>query len=507
MLTVDNYEQIRIAYYVAGKSIRQISREYGHGYWTVRKALEKAEPAPYQLREARAAPVLGAYKVQIEALLAENGRLPRKQHYTSKKIYQVIRGSGYQGSESSVRYYVSQRRKALQRPTIYLPLRFDPGVDAQADWGEASVIMQGEEVVVQLFVMRLCYSRKLFVMAFPTQRHEAFWWGHVRAFAHFGGVPQRISYDNLKTAVKQMLAGHEREEQRGFVRFRSHYLFESRFCTPAQGHEKGGVESDVGYSRRNFLVPLPKVADFAELNRLLLAACQDDDLRMVERTDETIGRRWQTEQPGLRPLPAHAFACCTSREVTLNGYGQVTFETNRYSVPADKAQKHLTLRAYPFTIELLAHNEVIATHPRCYGRQQDILDPLHYLALVGQRPGAFEHAQPLRQWREQWPPAYETLLATLRRQQPSESAAIRTFVQILTLHQSYEATLVEAAVEEALQEKLTSPAGVRFCLDRLLDPTPVVTPLDLATQPALAVIGHQPVSSARYNQFLKGASA
>ena len=507
MLTVNNYERIRIAYYVEGKSIRQIGREYGHGYWTVRKALDRSEPAPYQLSEARAAPVLGAYKPQIEALLAENRGLPRKQRYTSKKIYQAIRREGYQGSESSVRYYVSQRRKALNRPTIYLPLTFDPGTDAQVDWGEASVIMGDEQVIVQLFVMRLCYSRKLFVMAFPTQRQEAFLWGHVRAFAHFGGVPQRISYDNLKTAVKQILEGRHREEQTGFVRFRSHYLFESRFCTPAQGHEKGGVESDVGYSRRNFLVPLPKVADFDELNALLLAACQDDDLRQVGRTDQSIGERWQAEQPQLRPLPAHAFACCTSREVTLNGYGQVTFETNRYSAPADKARKHLTLRAYPFTVELLADNEVIATHKRAYGRRQDILDPLHYLALVGQRPGAFEHAQPLRQWRESWPPAYETLLASLRQQHPSESVAIRTFVQILALHQHHDPTLIEAAVTQALQEKLTTPAGVRFCLDRLLDPTPVVAPLDLSQQPALAAIGQQSVSSARYNQFLKGADA
>ena len=207
------------------------------------------------MSEAKEAPVLGAYKAQIEALLVENERLPRKQRYTSGKIYRTLRQAGYQGAESTVRAYVSQRRKAVRRPAIYLPLVFDPGVDAQVDWGEATVIMHGEQVVVQLFVMRLCYSRKLFVMAFPTQRQEAFLLGHVLAFAHFGGVPHRISYDNLKMAVQQILEGRNRIEQTDFVRFRSHYLFESRFCTPAQGHEKGGVESEVGYSRRNFLTP------------------------------------------------------------------------------------------------------------------------------------------------------------------------------------------------------------------------------------------------------------
>ena len=506
MLTVHDYERMRRAYYVEKKSIRQIGREYGHGYWTVRKALEQSEPQPYQLSQAKDAPVLGAYKAQIEALLVESERLPRKQRYTSGKIYQALRQAGYQGAESTVRAYVSQRRKAVRRPAIYLPLVFDPGVDAQVDWGEATVIMHGEQVVVQLFVMRLCYSRKLFVMAFPAQRQEAFLLGHVQGFKHFGGVPHRISYDNLKVAVHQILDGRNRIEQSGFVRFRSYYLFDSRFCTPSQGHEKGGVESDVGYSRRNFLVPLPVVANFDELNALLLAACSADDVRVVDRMEQAIGVRWQAEQPLLHPLPAHPFVCCVSREVTLSGYGVVTFETNRYSIPADKVRKHLTLRTYPFTIELLADNQVIATHTRCYGHHQDILDPLHYLALVAQRPGAFEHAQPLREWRAQWPPAYETLLETLRQQQPSESAAIRTFVRILELHQDYAATLVQTAIEQALQEKLTTPAGVRFCLDRLLDPTPTVAPLDLTAQPALAAIGQQALSSARYDQFLTGAS-
>ena len=371
MLTVLNYEQIRQAYYNEKKSIRQIEREKGHSYWTIRKALEQPEPKPYRLSEPKVAPVLGPYRARIEQLMAENATLPRKQRYTSKKIYQTIRNEGYRGAESTVRYYVSQQRKAMKRPAIYLPLSFDPGADAQVDWGEGSVIMEGELIVVQLFVMRLCYSRKLFVMAFPTQHQEAFLLGHVQAFAHYGGIPKRISYDNLKTAVRRVLQGRNREEQVGFTRFRSHYLFDSRFCTPGQGHEKGGVESDVGYTRLNFLVPMPEVADFDELNRFLATACSQDDLRIVERCDQSIAERWEAERSHLRLLPAHPFACCKSVEATLNGYGLVSFDTNRYSIPADKARKKLTVRAYPFQIEIVADNQIIATHARCYGRKQD----------------------------------------------------------------------------------------------------------------------------------------
>ncbi|MDP2661112.1 MAG: IS21 family transposase, partial [Dehalococcoidia bacterium] len=460
------------------------------------------EPDGYRLSQAKPAPVLGPYKTEIEDLLQTNEALPPKQRYTSKKIFQTIQKNGYAGRESTVRHYVGQVRKSRKRPAIYLPLAFDPGQDAQVDWGEAVVVMGGEKVKVQLFLMRLCYSRKRFVMAFPTQRQEAFFLGHVQAFAHFGGVPHRISYDNLKTAVKRILEGRNREEQTQFTRLRSHYVFESRFCTPGQGHEKGGIESDVGGARRDFLVPPPEVADFGELNALLNAACAADDQRHVERATDSIGVMWQSERLSLRPLPAHTFACYTSREATLNGYGQVQFETNRYSVPAAKARKRLTLRAYPFHLEIVADNEIIARHERCYGRHQDILDPLHYLPLLEQRPGAFEHAQPLRQWRNHWPPVYEEMLAALRRREESESRAVRSFVQILNLHQNHAGEQVETAVSQALAEGLTSPEGVRFCLNRLLDPTPEMSLLDLSAQPDLASLGHQPLGLDRYNCFL-----
>ena len=502
MLRVGHYDRIRRAYYLEKMTKREIERVYGHSYWTIRKALEQAEPPGYRLSGPKVAPVLGGYKDEIGRMLMANKELPKKQRYTSRKIYQAIQKSGYQGAESTVRHYVGQVRKALRRPTIYLPLEFDPGEDAQVDWGEALVVMAGEEVTVQLFLMRLCYSRRRFVMAFPTQRQEAFFLGHAQAFAYFGGVPHRLSYDNLTTAVKRVLEGRNREEQAHFLRLRSHYVFESRFCTPGQGHEKGGVESDVGDSRRDFLVPPPEVADFSQLNEQLLAACLADDQRQIRRAPGTIGEMWQTERPLLRPLPSHPFACCISKEASLNGYGQIQLETNRYSIPAAKARQKLTVRAYPFHLEILADNEIIATHARCYGRHQDILDPLHYLPLLAQRPGAFEHAQPLRQWRQQWPAIYEEMLAALRRQEESESRAVRSFVQILSLHETQAAELVESAITQALESGLTSPEGVRFCLNRLLDPTPELAPLDLSDQPNLAAIGHQPLSLERYNRFL-----
>jgi hypothetical protein len=156
------------------------------------------------------------------------------------------------------------------------------------------------------------------------------------------------------------------------------------------------VEHEVGYARRNFLVPLPEVQNFAELNAYLLACCLAEDARRVAGQPRIIGEMWAEEQPRLLPLPGYDLPCCEAREVALNPYGQVVFETNRYSVPVEQAYPKLSLRAYPFEVEILHRGEVLARHPRCYERNQDILDPLHYLPLLVQRPGAFEHAQTIR---------------------------------------------------------------------------------------------------------------
>ena len=482
MISVEDREKIRRAYFVEKQSLRQIARDLHVARKTVRKALGAAEAETYALSEPRSAPMLGPYKQRIDELLMENEHLPPKQRYTSHKIYQAIAKDGYQGGESTVRGYIGQRRREKRRPKVYLPLEFDPGTDAQVDWGEALVEIAGARITVQVFYMRLCYSRRLFMMAFPAQKQEAFFEGHVQAFHHFQGIPHRIAYDNLKAAVQKILAGHTRQEQQAFVALRSHYLFESHFCTPGQGNEKGGVEHGVGFGRRNFMVPIPKAATFAELNTLLLAECLKDDERQVDGQPVVIGEAWELERPALWPLPSRGYKCCVTRPVCLTPYSQIEFETNRYSVPAAKAQPHLVLKAYPFRVDILYLEDVIASHARCYERHQDIFNPLHYLPLLEQRPGAFQHAKPVRRWRETWPPAYERLLAKLQ----TEGQGVREFVRILRLHEKYPAHLVEQAVAQALEYGCIHADGVELCLRQLLRPEITAAVLDLAGHPRLS---------------------
>jgi len=354
---------------------------------------------------------------------------------------------------------------------------------------------------VHLFVMRLCYSRRVFVMAFPGEKQECFFAAHVQAFTHFGGVPHRLTYDNLTTAVKPIFTGRTRQEQQAFVVFRSHYLFDSHFCTPGQGHEKGGVEHGIGFVRRNFMVPLPVAESFADLNAQLLAACLRDDARVVHGHAQCIGDAWAEEHPILRALPAYPFDCCVNVPARLTPYSQVIFQTNRYSVPVDRARRDVVVKAYPFHIEILHQQEVLARHPRCYAREQDVFDPLHYLPLLAQRPGAFAHAKPVRRWREHWPAAYHRLLARLQ-QRWSDGRGVREFVRILELHQRYAAEHIELAVECALEFGACDATSVEQCLRQFQAPVVPPPALDLTHQPHLAHIGMQPIELERYNHLL-----
>jgi len=507
MMTVENREQIRIAYFIEEKSKRQIAKEQHCSPKTISKALGGAEAQPYQRTVPSPAPVLGPYHARIDELLAENESLPRKQRRTIHKIYLQLHSEQYRGSESSVRTYVWLKRKHAQRMEVYLPLEFDPGDYAQADWGEAEVFLADEQLTAQIFVMRLCYSRRTCVRAYPTQRQEAFFDGHAEAFQFYGGVPRHVTYDNLTTAVQQILVGKQRAEQRQFIALRSHYVFESRFCSPGEGHEKGGVESAVGYVRRNFLSPPPHIDNWEALNAHLLRCCQDDDARVVAGQSQTIGERFAQERAHLRALPAHPFACCVSREVTLNKYSQVAFETNHYSVPSDQAYKQLTLKAYAFQVVILHGQDVLATHPRSYQQQQEVVNWLDYLPLLAQRPGAFEHAKALREARSHWPPLYEQLLTRLQRAHDEHASAVREFVLILGLLRLHPAELVEAAIREALLFGCVHLDGVKLCLQQRLQPARLVTPLDLQQQPLLQRVGTQPLNLRGYDELLSPAGA
>jgi transposase len=501
MRTVEDYEGIRRAYFVDKLSIRAIHRLLGYDRETIRKAIVQAAPTPYTLTRPRAAPVIGPYKQRIAELLAESKKQKRKQRYTAHRIFEILCREGYTGSEGAVHNYVSRERRKDEYKEKYIPLEFDPGQDAQVDWGEAEAILAGERVTVQLFILRLNYSKARFVMAFPFQKQEAFFEGHNQAFRFLGGVPRRLTYDNLKTAVYKILTGRNRQEQESFKRFRSYYLFESNYCNPAQGHEKGGVENDVGYAQRNFMTPLLQANSYEELNAILWKACQENLHRRVRGQLASVSDLLSDERNQFLPLPAELLPACVSYPVKPNGYSQVDLDTNRYSVPAEHGNDQLVLRAYPFRVEILLGEKVIAVHRRCFGREQDILDPLHYLNLLEQRPGAFEHAKPLRHWRKHWPKDYDRLLEALRTRLP-DGRGVREFIAVLKLHREHPADQVQQAVQAALELGAASLDGVTLCLRQLQHAQPQFPVLEAERFANLATFGNQPVNLQQYDRLV-----
>jgi transposase len=501
MLEVNEKEQIRRAVLVEGKSQRQVARETGHSRHTIKKMLADGEVPKYQMEKKRASPVLGPYKAILAAWVAEDEKKPKKKRRTARRMYQILRGEayGYQGAESSLRVYVGQLRKQA-RQKVYVPLSYEPGEVGQVDFGEAEVIIAGEKVQAQLFLIWLGYSGGTFVKAYPGQSQEIFFDGQVSAFEFFGGVPKQLWFDNLKAAVLKVLKGSKREEQQRFVALRSHYLFEAQFCNVRAGWEKGGVESRVGYARRNWLIPVMEFPSWDALNAYLRVQCQKEFGRHLRGRTETIGERLGQERAQFLPLPVRTFLCCATVPVQPNRLALVSFATNRYSVPVETAHKKLILRAYPHRIEITDQQEIVAVHPRCWDREQDILDPQHYLGLLCRRPRAFERARPLRQWRETWPQVFETYWAVLKERFP-DNQGTGIFIRILQLCADYAEETLAEALEMALVCHCYNYDGVRELVRRVAEPKRP-DPVDLSSHPTLASVSVPPPDLERFNQLL-----
>jgi hypothetical protein len=244
-----------------------------------------------------------------------------------------------------------------------------------------------------------------------------------------------------------------------------------------------------------------RINAFEELNQILLECCQNDLNRHVRGQVAPVAELAELDKVHLLPLPKQDYPACVTRPVKANPYSQVVYDTNRYSVPNRYAGKQLVLRAYPFKIEVLSLEAVIASHGRSFGREEDIFDPMHYISLLEQRPGAFEHAQPVRHWRKKWPASYEQLLRSLQENKP-EGPGIREFISILKLHQIHSSDVIKKAVDAAVESGMLGLDGVMYQLNRLLWPVCQTNPIDLTNLPQLSNVGCQSVDLSIYDQLV-----
>jgi transposase len=472
--TVERFEEIRREYEFGVGTIQGVARKFGVHRRLVREALGTAVPVERPVTP-RPRPHLEPLIPFIEAMLEADRRSPRKQRHTAHRIYQRLRAEHPECpiAESTVRRYVRERKAALgllARET-FVPQRYDWGSEAQVDWYAAVAELGGERVTLQVFVLRSMASGAAFHRAYHHATQQAFLEAHEHAFHSFGGVFHRLRYDNLSAAVKRVLRGSRREETARFVAFRSHWRFAAEFCTPAEAHEKGGVENEVGTFRRQHWVPIPQARDLADLNAQLLQACRDDEGRILSGRTEPVGVALHLEQSHLLPLAEEGFDLVEISFPAVNSLGCVKVKTNAYSVPLP-AGTRVEVKLAPTTVAIWHACRCVAHHERGYGRQQEVLDLAHYLDVLTHKPGALVGSKPLDQWRQlgRWPASYDQFWEGLMARE-GRQAGTKAMIGLLQLGKTQGHDRLRAAIEESLALGCHDSAAVRHLLTVPAHPT------------------------------------
>ena len=499
MFVVETVAKIRRAFFVQQKPIKQICRELKVSRKVVRKVIRSEATAFRYTRTSQPAPKLGPWREALDGMLLANAGKARRERLTLMRVFEALRGLGYEGGYDAVRRYAkawARERTAVTAPA-FVPLSFAPGEAYQFDWSHEIVLIGGMTVTVKVAHVRLCHSRMLFVRAYPRESQEMVFDAHDRAFAFFRGTCQRGIYDNMKTAVETIFVGRERAYNRRFLQMCSHYLVEPVACTPASGWEKGQVENQVGLVRERLFTPRVRVKSYEELNALLL----DQVIAYAkahphsEQRERTVWQVFEAERGALVPYAGrfdgfHAIAASVSSTCL------VRFDNNKYSVAASAIGRPVELRAYAERVEVRQDGRVVGEHARAFGRGQTVYDPWHYVPVLARKPGALRNGAPFKDW------VLPAALDRVRRKLAGSTDGDRQMVEILTAVLGDGLAAVEAACAEALREGVHSADVILNILARQREPTAPVTILT----PESLRLRHEPAADCARYDTLRRAS-
>lgn len=466
---VELFEQIRREYEFGCGTIIGTAEKFGIHRRMVRQAIESALP-PKRKQPERARPLFEAVERFIDQILEQDQQVRRKQRHTAHRIFERLRSElpEIRVAERTVQQYVRElrERRGLIKHEVFVPQHYEWGVEAQVDWYEADVLLGGVPTTLQFFCLRAMASGAAFHRAYERATQQAFLEAHEKAFEYFGGVFHRLRYDNLKAAVKRILRGSRREETTRFIAFRSHYGFEALFCRPAQAHEKGGVEGEAGYFRRNHLVPIPACECLEDFNYWLAAECRRDERRQIAGRELSVGAGLICERAALRALPDDGFELAEDLFPLVDAKGCVRVKTNLYSTPL-KPGLRVRVRVLPTEVEIWHRDQCAARHVRSYGRRQERYELEHYLDVLAHKPGAFAGSKPLQQWREEgrWTRQFDQLFENLK-QRHGEQTGTRLMIELLREGRRTGYETLRDCVKQSLQFGTGSSETVWYLLGK-----------------------------------------
>jgi len=459
---MDWWTKIRLEVLRGETSKREVLRREGIHWETLKKILEHSEPPGYRIEKPRPKPKIGPYLERIAQIIEADKSLPKKQRHTAKRIYERIKEMGYRGHYTQVREAVKEIKRVKQE--VYMPLDHRAG-EAQVDFGYALAKVCGQLRKVGFFVMVLPHSDAFFVMVFERECTESYWEGHVRAFEFFGGVPQRISYDNSRVLVSKIIGPHERKLTDGFLKLQSHYLFREHFCRVRRPNEKGVVEGVVKFTRLNFFVPVPQVEDLEQLNSKLAEMCRQDMNRRVRGKNGTKAEVLKEDQAVFLDPPPVPFDACRKQPTRANSLSLVRFDNNDYSVPVAYAHHGILIKGYVDRVVLCHKEKRVAEHRRSWKKEGFFFDYLHYLPLLETKPGSLDYARPLTDLN--LPDCFDILRRRLVIEEEKEGEGIKEFIRVLRLLEDYPMSKLREAVKKALLIRAHSRDGIaQFLIPR-----------------------------------------